>query len=118
MYRQYRVTITPHQKSADFDVKIRVKEFHDGGAPIRNTYVPPNFSDSVHLPNGRDILRVPVKVRLRDKTAGYKVIMPEKIRIPAGGYLVIAQNEAGSEVVVPPAARKRHQNGPSGPLHR
>ena len=33
MYRQYRVTVTPHQKSADFDIKIRVKEFHDGGSP-------------------------------------------------------------------------------------
>ena len=27
MYRQYRVTITPHQKSVDFVIKIRVKEF-------------------------------------------------------------------------------------------
>ena len=35
MYRQYRVTITPHQKSADFDVKVRVKSFHDNGAVLR-----------------------------------------------------------------------------------
>ena len=42
MYRQYRVTITPHQKSADFVIKIRVKEFHDGKAsPIRRTYISP-----------------------------------------------------------------------------
>ena len=40
MYRQYRVTITPHQKSADFDVKVRIKTFHDNGAVVRNTYVP------------------------------------------------------------------------------
>ena len=49
MYRQYRVTITPHQKSADFDVKIRVKNFHDGGAPVRLTYIAPGFGDSVTL---------------------------------------------------------------------
>ena len=60
MYRQYRVTITPHQKSADFDVKVRVKSFHDNGAVIRYTYLPPGFADSVHLPNGRDILTIPV----------------------------------------------------------
>ena len=53
MYRQYRVTITPHQKSADFDVKVRVKSFHDNGAVVRNTYLPPGFGDSAFLPNGR-----------------------------------------------------------------
>ena len=53
MYRQYRVTITPHQKSADFDVKVRIKTFHDNGAVVRNTYVPPGFGDSAFLPNGR-----------------------------------------------------------------
>ena len=102
MYRQYRVTVTPHQKSADFNVKIRIKEFHDTGAPIRNTYIAPGFGDSAFLPNGRQILTVPVKGAARDLTAGYRVVLPEKIVIPAGGYLVIAQNAVGSEVVVPP----------------
>ena len=102
MYRQYRVTITPHQKSADFDVKVRIKTFHDNGAQVRNTYVPPGFGDSAFLPNGRDILTVPVKGAARDLTAGYRVTIPKEKVIPAGGYLVIAQNAAGSEVVVPP----------------
>ena len=106
MYHQYRVTITPHQKSADFTIKIRVKEFHDGEAPIRNTYVPPGFGDSGNLPNGRDILSINVKGAARDLTAGYKVAIPADIRIIGGGYLVIAQNEAGSEVVVPPGSKK------------
>ena len=104
MYRQYRVTITPHQKSADFDVKIRIKEFHDTGAPIRNTYIAPGFGDSAFLPNGRQILTVPVKGVARDLTAGYRVIIPKDWIIPAGGYLVIAQHAAGSEVVTGPAA--------------
>ena len=45
LYRQYRVTITPHQKKGpdEFYVKIRVKEFHDNGARLRNTYVPASF---------------------------------------------------------------------------
>ena len=62
MYRQYRVTITPHAKKGDpaktFDVKIKVKNFHDGGAVVRNTYLSPGFGDSVNLPNGREILTV------------------------------------------------------------
>ena len=106
MYRQYRVTITPDQKSSNFDVKIRVKSFHDNGSPIRNTYVVRNFDDSPHLPNGRDILTIPVKGAARDLTAGYKVTIPKDIRIPGGGYLVIAQNTGGSEVVVPPGSKK------------
>ena len=105
MYRQYRVTITPHIKSANFDIKVKVKTFHDNGAVVRTTYLPPGFGDSVHLPNGRNILTIPVKGAARDRTAGYKVILPEKIVIPAGGYLVIAQDEDGSEVVVPPGKR-------------
>ena len=102
MYRQYRVTITPHQKSADFDVKVRIKTFHDNGAVVRNTYVPPGFGDSEFLPNGRDILTIPVKGAARNLTAGYRVIIPKDWIIPATGYLVIAQNAAGSEVVAGP----------------
>ena len=104
MYRQYRVTITPHQKSVDFVIKIRVKEFHDGKAPIRRTYLAPGFGDSGHLKNGRDILSINVKGTARNLEAGYRVIIPKDWIIPAGGYLVIAQNAAGSEVVTGPAA--------------
>ena len=104
MYRQYRVTITPHQKSVDFVIKIRVKEFHDGKAPIRRTYLAPVFVDSGHLKNGRDILSINVKGTARNLEAGYRVIIPKDWIIPAGGYLVIAQNAAGSEVVTGPAA--------------
>ena len=106
MYHQYRVTITPHQKSADFTIKIKVKGFHDGGSPIRNTYVAPGFGESGNLPNGRDILSINVKGAARNLTAGYKVTIPADIRIPGGGYLVITQNAAGSEVVVPPGSKK------------
>ena len=104
MYRQYRVTITPHQKSVDFVIKIRVKEFHDGKAPIRRTYLAPVFVDSGHLKNGRDILSINVKGTARNLEAGYRVIIPKDWIIPAGGYLVIAQHAAGSEVVTGPAA--------------
>ena len=43
MYRQYRVTITPHAKKGDktktFNVKVKVKNFHDNESPVRNTYM-------------------------------------------------------------------------------
>ena len=96
MYRQYRVTITPHQKSANFDVKVRVKSFHDNGAVLRRTYLPPGFDAGA---NGRDVLRVPVSGTARDLTAGYRVTILKDWIIPAGGYLIIAQsNTDGSEI--------------------
>ena len=104
MYRQYRVTITPHQKSADFDVKVRIKSFHDNGAVFRTTYLAPGFGDSAFLPNGRDILTIPVLGTARNLEAGYRVIIPKDWIIPAGGYLIVAQNAAGSEIVTGPAA--------------
>ena len=105
LYRQYRVTITPHQKKGpdEFDVKIRVKSFHDNGARLRNTYVSASFDSE---PNGREALRIKVKPIEVNLKAGYRVAIPKEIRIPGGGYLVIAQNEVSSEVVVPPGSKK------------
>ena len=40
MYWQYRVTITPDEKTADFTLKVRVKEFHDGDAYRGTIYYP------------------------------------------------------------------------------
>ena len=102
LYRQYRVTITPHAKKGDpdktFDVKIKVKNFHDNGATVRNTYVSPGFGESVRIPNGRDILTVKVAYTAVNLKAGYRVSVPKEVFIPGGGYLIVATNKAGSEV--------------------
>ena len=120
MYRQYRVTITPHQKSADFVIKIRVKEFHDGKSPIRRTYLAPAFADSGHLKNGRDILSINVKGAARNLTAGYRVRVKKDVIIPAGGYLVIAKDTVGSEVEAGPgpAGAWRNTVDPPRATHR
>ena len=97
MYHQYRVTITPYQRATT--VKISIKEFHDGETPYKNYYLP------IHVdlkPNGREQLRLNVeKVDPVKRQAGYRVVLPKGIVIPAGGYLVITKNTAGSEVVEP-----------------
>ena len=102
MYRQYRVTITPHAKKGDpdktFAVKIKVKNFHDNGAQIRNTYVSPGFGESGNLKNGRDILTVNVAYTAVNVKAGYRVSIPKEKYIPGGGYLIIAKSKGGSEV--------------------
>ena len=102
MYRQYRVTVTPHAKKGDktksFNVKVKVKNFHDGGATIRNTYVSPGFGDSAHLPNGREILTVEVAYTAVNLKAGYRVAIPKEKFIPGGGYLIVAKSKDSSEV--------------------
>ena len=105
LYHQYRVTITPHAKRGNpdltFNAKIRLESFDNGGSPIRRTYISPGFGDSVKLPNGRDILTVAVSYTKVNLDAGYRVHLAKDIIIPAGGYLIITKNSAGSEVVVP-----------------
>ena len=102
MYRQYRVTITPHAKKGDpektFNVKVKVKDFHDGGATIRNTYISPGFGESANLLNGREILTVKVAYTAVNLEAGYRVAIPKEIYIPGGGYLIVAKSKGGSEV--------------------
>ena len=97
MYHQYRVTITPHRRVNE--VKISLKEFHDNASPFPNTYKPFNIGSK---PNGREQLRLKVAKVSDPLTAGYKVTIPKDWIIPANGYLVIAQNVAGSEIFAGP----------------
>ena len=94
MYHEYRVTITPHTKSAEFDLKISVKAFRSAGEPLL-LYSP---IDVGAKPNGREELRLRVKGTARDLTAGYKVTVPKDWIIPANGYLIIAKDKAGSAI--------------------
>ena len=73
MYWQYRVTITPHQKSADFTLKISVKEFNDGGSPFLNIYKPFNVD---YKPNGREQLRLAVATPTMSLGTGVMLSLP------------------------------------------
>ena len=99
MYHEYRVTITPHTLPKDFEIKISVKGFDDGGSPLRQFYVP---VDVANKPNGREELRLKVKGAARNLTAGYKVTIPANLIIPAGGYLIIARDVGSSEIEAGP----------------
>ena len=103
LYRQYRVTITPHAKKGDpdktFNVKIKVKNFHDNGSTVRNTYVTPDFGESVRIANGRDILTVKVAFTAVNLKAGFRVAIPKEKYIPSGGYLIITKDLGGSAVL-------------------
>ena len=93
LYHQYRVTVTPHKRAADFTLKISVKAFHDGASPYPNYYWP---IDVGVKPNGREELRLTVEKT--DPPAGYRVPIPKDYHVPTNGYLVIAKSKAGSEI--------------------
>ena len=73
MYWQYRVTITPHTRTADFTLKISVKEFSDGGSPFLNIYKPLNVD---YKPNGREQLRLAVATPTMPLGTGVMLSLP------------------------------------------
>ena len=73
MYHQYRVTITPDKRTADFTLKISVKEFNDGGSPFLNIYKPLNVD---YKPNGREQLRLAVATPTMSLGTGVMLSLP------------------------------------------
>ena len=73
MYHQYRVTITPDKRTADFTLKISVKEFNDGGSPVLNIYKPLNVD---YKPNGREQLRLAVATPTMPLGTGVMLSLP------------------------------------------
>ena len=108
MYYEYRVTVTPRKRNADFTLKIKVKEFDPENAQGR---VFPNEKyrrfDLDAKPNGREQLTLTVMEARATVKAGYRVTVPKDIVIPANGYLVIVKNAAESEVIVPPGDKTK-----------
>ena len=108
MYYEYRVTVTPRKRNADFTLKVKVKEFDPENAQGR---VFPNEKyrrfDLDAKPNGREQLTLTVMEARATVKAGYRVAVPKDIVIPANGYLVIVKNAADSEVIVPPGDRTK-----------
>ena len=108
MYYEYRVTVTPRKRNADFTLKVKVKEFDPENAQGR---VFPNEKyrrfDLDAKPNGREQLTLTVMEARATVKAGYRVTVPKDIVIPANGYLVIVKNAAESEVIVPPGDKTK-----------
>ena len=108
MYYEYRVTVTPRKRNADFTLKIKVKEFDPENAQGRV------FPDEKYRrfdldakPNGREQLTLTVMEARATVKAGYRVTVPKDIVIPANGYLVIVKNADDSEVIVPPGDKTK-----------
>ena len=100
MLARYVVTLTPNYESKNAIV-VKVKSFEDMVLPFANDYFPPS-QDSLYL-EGVDKLTIAVgsESGLKAKELGVKFALPKDKVIPAGGYLVVAEDKAGSSVHVP-----------------
>ena len=115
MLYRYLVTITPKYENKD-DIVVKVKSFYDQEKQIMKMYMPP--AQAADYTEGMDKLTVKVgKEDLKPKVSGVKFALPKDKVIPAGGYLVVAEDKAGSSVHIPPgaidASPKVHERTPA-----
>ena len=117
MVYPYVLTITPKYENKD-DIVVKVKAFEDMVLPSANTNKYTPETREADYTEGEDKLTIKVgKEAPVAKSAGFKVALPEKKVIPGSGYLVVAEEKAGSSVHVPPgaidAAPKLHERTPA-----
>ena len=104
MLYRYIVTITPKYENKN-DIVVKVKSFYDQEMMTPKMYMPPT-QDAAYT-EGMDQLTVKVgKEVLKDKAAGFEVVIPKEKRIPASGYIVFTKHQVQSGVAKPPGSDK------------
>ena len=105
MVYPYVLTITPKYENKN-DIVVKVKAFEDMVLPSADTgkYTPE--TREADYTEGEDKLTIKVgKEVLKAGTAGLEVILAKELFIPSGGYLVVADDEAGSAITNPGGAK-------------
>ena len=99
----YVVTITPKYENKNAIV-VRVATFNDQVLPTPNRYIPPRVNAMYR--EGIDQLTITVgEDAKKPGTAGYEVVLPKELFIPKDGYLVVADDAAGSAILNPGGAK-------------
>ena len=113
------LTITPKYENKN-DIVVKVKAFEDQVLPISNKYTPV-VRETGYI---EGVTKLTIKVGkedLKPKTAGLMFSLPKDKVIPAGGYLVVAEDKSGSSVHVPPgaidASPKAHEREPKDRIY-
>ena len=103
MLYPYVLTITPKYENKD-DIVVRVKTYENTRYPTADEYMLPRDEDDQI--EGRHKLTIKVgKEVLTPGTIGIEVVLAKEQFIPSDGYLVVADDEAGSAIVNPGAAK-------------
>ena len=101
----YVLTITPKYENKN-DIVVKVKAFEDMVLPSAATgkYTPK--TREADYTEGKDKLTIKVgKEAPKAGTAGLPVVLAKEFFIPTDGYLVVADEEAGSAIINPGGAK-------------
>ena len=99
----YVLTITPKYENKN-DIVVKVKAFEDMVLPTSNKYTPD--TREADYDEGMDKLTIKVgKEAPKAGTAGLPVVLAKELFIPTDGYLVVADDEAGSAIINPGGAK-------------
>ena len=101
----YVLTITPKYENKN-DIVVKVKAFEDMVLPSADTgkYTPE--TREADYTEGKDKLTIKVgKEAPKAGTAGLPVVLAKELFIPTDGYLVVADEEAGSAIINPGGAK-------------
>ena len=103
MLYPYVLTITPKYENKN-DIVIKINDWETQNKVNPEKYTPP--TREVDYVEGRSKLTIKVgKEVLKAGTAGLEVILAKELFIPSGGYLVVADDEAGSAITNPGGAK-------------
>ena len=114
MVYPYVLTITPKYENKN-DIVVKVKAFEDMVLPPNgpNMYMPRSQGEADYM-EGMSKLTIKVgKEAPKAGTAGLPVTLVKELFIPSGGYLVVADDEAGSAIINP---RRCERRSPSNPV--
>ena len=99
----YVLTITPKYENKN-DIVVKVKAFEDMVLPTSNKYTP----DTREADYDEGVEKLTIKVGKeapKAGTAGLPVVLAKELFIPTDGYLVVADEEAGSAIINPGGAK-------------
>ena len=108
----YVLTITPKYENKN-DIVVKVKAFEDMVLPSADTgkYTPE--TREADYTEGEDKLTIKVgKEAPKAGTAGLPVVLAKELFIPTDGYLVVADDEAGSAIINPGGAKDAPPSNP------
>ena len=100
---KYLLTVTPKYENKN-DIVIKINDWETQNKVNPEKYTPP--TRETDYVEGRSKLTIKVgKEVLKAGTAGLEVILAKELFIPSGGYLVVADDEAGSAITNPGGAK-------------
>ena len=103
MVYPYVLTITPKYENKN-DIVVKVKALEDMVLPTAGKYTPP--AREADYDEGMSKLTIKVgKEAPKAGTAGLPVVLAKELFIPTDGYLVVADEEAGSAIINPGGAK-------------